>query len=86
MGLQSINWRRVMGISGIGPGSLLLILAIILLIFGTKRIKNLGGDLGGAVKGFKKAMSDEDDKNDKLPEGNGKSLSEEKTSETDESK
>lgn len=51
-----------MGISGIGPGSLLLILAIVLLLFGTKRIKNLGGDLGGAVKGFKKAMSDEDAK------------------------
>jgi len=49
-----------MGISGIGPGSLLLILAIVLLIFGTKRLKNLGGDLGGAVKGFKNAMSDEE--------------------------
>ena len=50
-----------MGISGIGPGSLLLILAIILLIFGTKKLRNLGGDLGGAVKGFKKAMADEDE-------------------------
>ena len=48
-----------MGISGIGPGSLILILVIVLLIFGTKRLKNLGGDLGGAIKGFKKAMSDE---------------------------
>ena len=49
-----------MGISGIGPGSLLLILAIILLIFGTKKLRNLGGDVGGAVKGFKKAMEDDD--------------------------
>lgn len=48
-----------MGISGISIWSLLLILAIVLLLFGTKRIKNLGGDLGGAIKGFKKAMSEE---------------------------
>lgn len=56
-----------MGISGIGPGSLLLILAIILLIFGTKKLRNLGGDLGGAVKGFKKAMDDEDSSQKKEP-------------------
>lgn len=61
-----------MGISGIGPGSLLLILAIVLLIFGTKRLKNLGGDLGGAIKGFKKALSDEkpDETSDEKPHGN----------------
>lgn len=49
-----------MGISGIGPGSLLLILAIVLLVFGTKRLRNIGSDLGGAVKGFKDAMSEEE--------------------------
>jgi len=40
--------------------SLLLILAIVILIFGAKRLRNLGGDLGTAVKGFKSAVKDED--------------------------
>jgi len=44
------------------PGfwQLMIVLALILLIFGTKRLKDAGGDLGGAIKGFKKAMQDED--------------------------
>jgi len=46
---------------GIGFKELLIILAIALLIFGAKRLKSIGSDLGGAVKGFKKAMDDEDD-------------------------
>lgn len=37
---------------------ILIILAIVLLIFGTKKLRNLGGDLGGAIKGFKNAMRD----------------------------
>ena len=52
-----------MGIGGISIWQLLIILAIVLLLFGTKRLRNLGGDLGGAIKGFKKAMNDEDTKN-----------------------
>ena len=51
-----------MGFGGIGIWQLLIVLAIILLIFGTKRLRNLGGDLGGAIKGFKSAKSDEDKK------------------------
>ncbi len=47
---------------GIGFKELLIILAIALLIFGAKRLKTIGSDLGGAVKGFKKAMDDEDGK------------------------
>lgn len=47
-----------MGFSGISPWSLLLILVIVLVIFGTKRLRNAGGDLGSAIKNFKKAMSD----------------------------
>ena len=42
-----------------GPMQLLLILAIVIVIFGAKRLKNLGSDLGGAVKGFKSAVKDE---------------------------
>ncbi len=49
-----------MGLGGISIWQLLIVLVIVLLLFGTKRLKNLGGDLGGAIKGFKKAMSDED--------------------------
>lgn len=40
----------------------LIVLAIILLIFGTKKLRNLGSDLGGAVKGFKEGMKSETDK------------------------
>jgi len=47
---------------GIGVKELLIILAIALLIFGAKRLKTIGSDLGGAVKGFKKAMEDGDEK------------------------
>jgi sec-independent protein translocase protein TatA len=52
--------RKVMGIGGIGIGPLLLILAIVILLFGTKKLKNLGSDLGNAVKGFKKAVNNDE--------------------------
>jgi len=48
-----------MGIGGISIWQLLIILVIVALIFGTKRLRNIGGDLGGAVKGFKKALGDD---------------------------
>lgn len=58
-----------MGIGGISIWQLLIILVIVLLLFGTKRLRNIGGDLGNAVKGFKKAMGDEDKKDsDNKPE------------------
>ena len=44
---------------GISVTQLIIIAVIILLLFGTKKLRNVGGDLGAAVKGFKKAMSDE---------------------------
>jgi len=50
-----------MGISGVGIWQLLIVLAIIILLFGTKRLKNIGSDLGGAIKGFKQSVSDETD-------------------------
>jgi len=43
---------------GISIWQLVIILAIVLVLFGAKRLKNLGGDLGTAVKGFKNAMSE----------------------------
>jgi sec-independent protein translocase protein TatA len=49
-----------------GPSvwQLLIILAIVILLFGAKRLKNIGGDLGGAIKGFKKAMKEEEQPED----------------------
>ncbi|MDN3697609.1 MULTISPECIES: Sec-independent protein translocase subunit TatA [Vibrio] len=45
---------------GISIWQLLIIAVIVVLLFGTKKLRGMGGDLGSAVKGFKKAMSDED--------------------------
>ncbi|MFA5081481.1 MAG: Sec-independent protein translocase subunit TatA [Hydrogenophilaceae bacterium] len=45
----------------------LIVLVVVLLIFGTKKLKNIGGDLGGAVKGFKDAMKEEQNKPTELP-------------------
>tara|TARA_B000000441_G_C21567078_1_gene246405 strand:- start:330 stop:569 length:240 start_codon:yes stop_codon:yes gene_type:complete len=47
-----------MGASGISIWQLLIVLLIVVLIFGTKRLKNLGGDLGGAIKSFRKGMKE----------------------------
>lgn len=49
-----------MGFGGISIWSLLLILAIVILLFGTKKLRNIGGDLGGAIRSFKKSIKDED--------------------------
>ncbi|MFH0257835.1 Sec-independent protein translocase subunit TatA [Vibrio rumoiensis] len=45
---------------GISIWQLLIIAVIVVLLFGTKKLRGIGGDLGSAVKGFKKAMSEED--------------------------
>ena len=43
-----------------GPTELIIILVILLVVLGTKKLKNMGTDLGSAIKGFKNAVSDED--------------------------
>ncbi|MEM1436955.1 MAG: twin-arginine translocase TatA/TatE family subunit [Pseudomonadota bacterium] len=45
---------------GFSGWELIVVLLIVLVIFGPKRLKNLGGELGGAIKGFRKAVADED--------------------------
>lgn len=45
---------------GISPTQLLIVLAIIALLFGTKKLRGIGGDLGTAIKGFKKAVTEEE--------------------------
>ncbi|MAF82580.1 MAG: twin-arginine translocase TatA/TatE family subunit [Gammaproteobacteria bacterium] len=49
-----------MGFGGISLWQLLIVLLIVVVIFGTKKLGSIGGDLGGAVKGFRKAMNDAD--------------------------
>ena len=46
---------------GISIWQLLIIVVIVVLLFGTKKLSSLGSDLGASIKGFKKAMGDEDD-------------------------
>jgi len=53
-----------MGLGGISLWQLLIVLVIVIVIFGTKRLSSLGTDLGGAVKGFRKAMGDSDKADD----------------------
>lgn len=48
-----------MGLGGISIWELLVVLAIVVLIFGTKRLKSIGSDLGAAVKGFRGAVADD---------------------------
>ena len=43
---------------GISITQLLIVLAIVIVLFGTKRLRNIGGDLGGAIKGFRSAMKE----------------------------
>ena len=50
---------------GIGFRELLVILVIALVVFGAKRLKTIGSDLGGAVKGFKKAMNEGEEEDNK---------------------
>jgi sec-independent protein translocase protein TatA len=47
-----------MGLGGISIWQLLIVLVIVILLFGTKKIRSLGGDLGSAIKNFKKSMND----------------------------
>jgi sec-independent protein translocase protein TatA len=55
---------------GISIWQLLIVLAIILLLFGTKKLKNIGGDLGGAVKGFKNAVKEGESEGEKEKQAN----------------
>ena len=49
-------------LGGISIWQLLIILVIVVLLFGTKKLKNMGGDMGEAIKGFKKGIKDDDEK------------------------
>jgi sec-independent protein translocase protein TatA len=51
---------RIMGLGGIGIWQLLIVLVIVIMLFGTKRLKGLGTDLGDAIKGFRKTMDNDE--------------------------
>ena len=79
-----------MGLGGISIWQLLIILAIVVLIFGTKRLKGMGSDLGGALKGFKDAVATDDDAEkeksleaDKTADASNSTLNKEKAEATD---
>ena len=55
-----------MGLGGISVWQLLIILVIVLAIFGTKRLRTLGSDLGSAVKGFRSAMNEAEETKEQI--------------------
>lgn len=68
-----------MGLGGISIWQLLIVLLIVVLLFGTKKLKSLGEDLGGAIKGFKKGLGEgEEEASDPA------ALNQQKTAATDE--
>jgi len=76
-----------MGLGGISLWQLLIILVIVVLLFGTKKLSSLGSDLGGAVKGFRKAMGDaEEDDSKKLKEPDAEFAETSKQRETEQNK
>ena len=59
-------------LSNIGPVQLLIVLAIVLAIFGTKRLRTLGSDLGSAVKGFRSAVNEAEETTEQLSDSSAK--------------
>ncbi len=64
-------------LGGISIWQLLIVLVIIILLFGTKKLRNIGGDLGGALKSFKKAVNEDDASNANADANEQKKLSDE---------
>jgi sec-independent protein translocase protein TatA len=66
---------------GIGIWQLLIVLAIVLVIFGAKKLRNLGGDLGGAIKNFKQAMKEGEGEQKQVEDKPGRVIEGESTTE-----
>ncbi|CAA0095230.1 Sec-independent protein translocase subunit TatA [Zhongshania aliphaticivorans] len=75
-----------MGLGGISIWQLLIILAIVVLLFGTKKLKGMGSDLGGALKGFKDSMQNDDDAKNLEKKEQDEADAAQKTEKKDESK
>tara|TARA_B000000475_G_scaffold66249_1_gene53015 strand:- start:38 stop:229 length:192 start_codon:yes stop_codon:yes gene_type:complete len=57
-------------LSGISPWSILLILIIVVVLFGTKKLRNVGADLGAAMKSFKKSSKEDTSSNKSIDDDN----------------
>jgi sec-independent protein translocase protein TatA len=68
---------------GIGIWQLVIVAVIVVLLFGTKKLRNLGGDLGSAIKGFKSAIGDEKEQKNST-EKTSDTLAHDSTSSTEE--
>ncbi len=64
-----------MGIRGMSIGSIVIVLLIVFLIFGTKRLRNIGTDLGAALKGFRKGVKEADGSDEHPKKTNNKTNS-----------
>lgn len=71
---------------GFGPTELILILLIVLVLFGAKKLRNVGGDLGGAIKNFRKAVKEEEEDADKIEAKKSDPLDAEYTASSEEKK
>lgn len=69
---------------GMSITQLLIILAIVIVLFGTKRLRGLGGDLGGAIKGFRSAVKEGSSDDAKLTEEDGETIDGEVTADQQE--
>ena len=67
---------------GFGVTELLIILAIVLVLFGAKKLRNIGGDLGGAIKNFKSAMKEGENASDAPSETKNQAKLDEKSGAT----
>ncbi len=67
----------------IGIWQLLIVVAIVVILFGTKKLRNLGGDLGASVKGFKKAMNNDEKITEEKPKEPLDSLTASKENQTE---
>ena len=65
-----------MGLGGIGIWQLLIILVIVIMLFGTKRLRSMGGDLGTAIKGFRSSIKADDSEEPSSIAGAAKETSE----------
>ncbi|RFF27180.1 MULTISPECIES: twin-arginine translocase TatA/TatE family subunit [unclassified Wenzhouxiangella] len=76
-----------MGIGNISWPQILVILVIVLLIFGTKRIRNIGSDLGGAIREFRKGVgeNEDEDENEKSADDHSQEKSSSQSEEQDDS-
>lgn len=76
-----------MGLGGISIWQLLIVLAIVVMLFGTKRLRGLGSDLGAAIKGFRSSMQTEEEEEPQLEDSSDNNIADaEKTVEKAESK